>query len=80
MYENIVSVTAQLIIIWNSLPENVIKSENINVFKNALDRLWISKCYDYTNENNEIHVCKIIDTERVHTGIKCLLPPTEVIR
>ena len=31
---------------WNSLPETVISSESVQVFKSRLDKLWASEIYD----------------------------------
>ena len=31
---------------WNSLPETVISSESVHVFKSRLDKLWASEIYD----------------------------------
>ena len=31
---------------WNSLPDTVISSESVNVFKSRLDKLWASEIYD----------------------------------
>ena len=31
---------------WNSLPERIISSENVNIFKARLDKLWASEMYD----------------------------------
>jgi len=31
--------------VWNSLPNNVVMAENINIFKNRLDKFWSS--YDF---------------------------------
>ena len=47
--------------IWNCLPENVVKAENVNLFKNRLDKVWSREdiLYDYkapapiTRRNNE---------------------------
>ena len=47
--------------IWNCLPENVVKAENVNLFKNRLDTVWSREdiLYDYkapaptTRRNNE---------------------------
>ena len=30
---------------WNSLPENVIKAESLNIFKNRLDDVWSDKMF-----------------------------------
>ena len=41
-------------IIWNSLPNNVVKADNVNIFKNRLDKFWVSQdcVYDYQAELN----------------------------
>ena len=31
---------------WNSLPEEIKSSENVNIFKARLDKLWASKMYN----------------------------------
>ena len=43
------SFTVRVINIWNSLPDNVVQAENINCFKNRLDRFWSNQniIYDY---------------------------------
>ena len=46
---------------WNCLPENVVKAENVNLFKNRLDKVWSREdiLHDYkapvptTRINNE---------------------------
>ena len=30
----------KVVTIWNTLPNNVVLSESLNVFKNRLDKLW----------------------------------------
>ena len=30
----------KVVTIWNTLPNNVVLSESLNVFKNSLDKLW----------------------------------------
>ena len=37
-YESIVSLTELLT--WNSLPDNVILADNVNQYKNRLDKHW----------------------------------------
>ena len=39
----------RVITIWNSIPYNVVNAQSLNVFKNALDRLWCRQdlLYDY---------------------------------
>jgi len=41
--------------IWNSLPEEVVVSESVNIFKNKLDRLWCMQdlYFDYTARSLE---------------------------
>ena len=36
---------------WNSLPEEVVTAENVNIFKNKLDKIWINHKYTFTNED-----------------------------
>ena len=31
---------------WNSLPETVISSQSVHVFKSRLDKIWASEKYD----------------------------------
>ena len=31
---------------WNSLPERIISSENVTIFRARLDKLWASEMYD----------------------------------
>ena len=34
--------------VWNSLPNNVVMADNINIFKNRLDKFWSSyHSYDF---------------------------------
>ena len=37
--------TNRVVPVWNSLPNNVVMAENINIFKNRLDKFWSS--YDF---------------------------------
>ncbi len=41
--------------VWNSLPDSVIKAENVNTFKNRLDKYWEDKDfkYDFKTEWNQ---------------------------
>ncbi len=32
---------------WNNLPENVVMSKDINVFKGRLDKAWSNRMYEY---------------------------------
>ncbi len=32
---------------WNSLPDNVVMSKDINIFKGRLDKVWCNKMYVY---------------------------------
>ena len=33
----------RVVILWNKLPEHVIRSESLNIFKNRLDNLWYNQ-------------------------------------
>ena len=33
----------RVIKLWNKLPEHVIRSESLNIFKNGLDKLWYNQ-------------------------------------
>ena len=33
---------------WNSLTENIVSSESLNIFKSRLDKYWHSKWYEIT--------------------------------
>ena len=54
-------VSHRAVQIWNCLPENVVKAENVNLFKNRLDKVWSREdiLHDYkapaptTRRNNE---------------------------
>jgi len=37
--------TNRVVPVWNSLPNNVVMADNINIFKNRLDKFWSS--YDF---------------------------------
>ena len=39
--------------VWNSLPNNVVMAENINIFKNRLDKFWSS--YDFVYFFSELN-------------------------
>ena len=43
------SFTVRIVNIWNSLPDSVISADSINIFKNKLDKHWMSEdvYYDY---------------------------------
>jgi len=43
-YENII-LLIEWFLVWNSLPNDVVMADNINVFKNRLDTFWSS--YDF---------------------------------
>ena len=34
---------------WNSLPEKVVNSPSVNIFKNKLDKYWLEHHYDIPN-------------------------------
>ena len=44
------SFTSRIVNIWNSLPENVVNSESINMFKNKLDKHWANEEVYYNYE------------------------------
>jgi len=35
--------TSRIINLWNTLPENIVKADSNNSFKNRLDKYWISE-------------------------------------
>ena len=37
------SFTPRVVNIWNSLPDSIVTSESVNMFKNELDKFWINK-------------------------------------
>ena len=43
------SFTGRIVNLWNSLPENVASANNVNTFKNRLDKFWSDQelVYDY---------------------------------
>ena len=42
--------TSRIINLWNTLPENVVKADSTNSFKNRLDKFWISEDVMYIYE------------------------------
>jgi len=40
--------TNRVVPIWNSLPNNVVMADNINLFKNHLDKFWSSCEFVYS--------------------------------
>ena len=46
------SFTIRIVNLWNSLPDSVVLADSVNLFKNKLDELWISKevYYDWKLE------------------------------
>jgi len=40
--------TNRVVPIWNSLPNDVVMADNINLFKNILDKFWSSCKFDYS--------------------------------
>ena len=42
--------TSRIINLWNSLPENVVKADSTNSFKNRLDKYWTSEDVIYNYE------------------------------
>ena len=46
------SFTIRIVNLWNSLPDSVVLADSVNLFKNKLDELWISKevYYDWKVE------------------------------
>ena len=43
------SFAARVVNIWNSLPDSVISTNNVNTFKNRLDKFWANQelIFDY---------------------------------
>jgi len=46
--------TNRVVPVWNSLPNNVVMADNINIFKNRLDKFWSSYDYIYSELNHLI--------------------------
>ena len=46
------SFGVRIVNIWNNLPENVVSSPNVNIFKNKLDKHWKNQeiSFNYTAE------------------------------
>ena len=44
--------TNRIVNTWNSLPEDVVKAESVNTFKNKLDKYWgdLKYCINFTKE------------------------------
>jgi len=41
---------------WNKLPEEIVESESVNVFKNRLDKFWKDRMYNIDYKWNQTHV------------------------
>ena len=39
--------TNKVVPVWNSLPNNVVMADNINIFNNSLDKFWSSCDFVY---------------------------------
>jgi len=37
------SVCLRVVNVWNSLPNNVVQADTINIFKNRLDKHWLNQ-------------------------------------
>jgi len=47
--------TNRVVPVWNSLPNNVVMAENINIFKNHPDKFWSSYDFVYDNYISRAH-------------------------
>jgi len=54
--------TSRVILIWNSLPNDVVMADNINLFKKRLDKFWSSYDFVYLFKSSATwhQKCKII--------------------
>ncbi|MFZ2538278.1 MAG: hypothetical protein WAX04_05210 [Oscillospiraceae bacterium] len=44
--------TNRIVDVWNGLPEEVVSANNVNIFKNRLDKFWINQELLYNWKSN----------------------------
>ena len=51
--------TNRIINAWNSLPESIVLSGTLNIFKNALDKYWVEYMFTSDQPGQYAALCKV---------------------